>query len=94
MRKEYIHPRATLIGRWVNGPVPELLIFVTELVAFFQTEGPCRLKDDKAAKTPPSSVFPSRTAYGLVKTRTDGHRFFVYTDSGNADESNSLRLHN
>ena len=25
----------------------------------------------------------SRTAYGLVKTRTDGHRFFVYTDSGN-----------
>ena len=24
----------------------------------------------------------SRTAYGLVKIRTDGHRFFVYTDSG------------
>jgi hypothetical protein len=25
----------------------------------------------------------SRTAFGMVKTRTDGNRLFVYTDSGN-----------
>ena len=83
-RKEYIHPRATLmgaLGKWSR--VPEPLIFVTELVAFFQTEGPCRLKDDKAAKKRGPFFGFSRTAYGLVKTRTDGHRFFVYTDSGN-----------
>ena len=83
-RKEYIHPRATLmgaLGKWSR--VPEPLIFATELVAFFATEGLCRLKDDKAAKKRGPFFGFSRTAYGLVKTRTDGHRFFVYTDSGN-----------
>ncbi len=83
-RKEYIHPRATLmgaLGKWSR--VPEPLIFVTELVAFFQTEGPSRLQDDKAAKKRGPFFGFSRTAYGLVKTRTDGHRLFVYTDSGN-----------
>ena len=83
-RKEYIHPRATLmgaLGKWSR--VPEPLIFVTELVAFFKTEGPCRLQDDKAAKKRGPFYGFSRTAYGLVKTRTDGTRLFVYTDSGN-----------
>lgn len=83
-RKEYIHPRATLmgaLGKWSR--VPEPLIFATELVAFFATEGLCRLQDDKAAKKRGPFYGFSRTAYGLVKTRTDGHRFFVYTDSGN-----------
>ncbi|MCC6968189.1 MAG: MBL fold metallo-hydrolase [Nitrospira sp.] len=83
-RKEYIHPRATLmgaLGKWSR--VPEPLIFATELVAFFATEGFCRLQDDKAAKKRGPFYGFSRTAYGLVKTRTDGHRFFVYTDSGN-----------
>ncbi|MCE3225331.1 MAG: uncharacterized protein K0S58_3511, partial [Nitrospira sp.] len=50
-RKEYIHPRATLmgaLGKWSR--VPEPLIFATELVAFFEVEGLCRLHDDKAAK--------------------------------------------
>ncbi len=43
-RKEYIHPRATLmgaLGKWSR--VPEPLIFVTELVAFFNVEGWSRL---------------------------------------------------
>lgn len=83
-RKEYIHPRATLmgaLGKWSR--VPEPLIFATELVAFFSTEGLCRLQDDKAAKKRGPFYGFSRTAYGLVKTRTDGHRLFVYTDSGN-----------
>ena len=83
-RKEYIHPRATLmgaLGKWSR--VPEPLIFATELVAFFKVEGPCRLRDDKDAKKRGPFFGFSRAAYGLVKTRTDGKRLFVYTDSGN-----------
>ncbi|MDR4480735.1 MAG: MBL fold metallo-hydrolase [Nitrospira sp.] len=83
-RKEYIHPRATLmgaLGKWSR--VPEPLIFATELVAFFETEGLSRLVEEKAAKKRGPFFGFSRTAYGLVKTRTDGKRLFVYTDSGN-----------
>ena len=83
-RKEYIHPRATLtgaLGKWSR--VPEPLVFVTELVAFFRTEGWSCLTDDKKAKVRKDFFGFSRTAYGIVKTRTDGRRLFVYTDSGN-----------
>ena len=39
-RKEYIHPRATLMGALgKHSRVEEPLIFVTELVAFFNVEG-------------------------------------------------------
>lgn len=85
-RKEYIHPRATLmgaLGKWSR--VPEPLIFVTELVAFFNAEGYSKLANPKTAKQKARGEFYgfSRTAFGLVKTRTDGRRLFVYTDSGN-----------
>ena len=83
-RKEYIHPRATLmgaLGKWAR--VPEPLIFVTELVAFFNVENWSRLVDDKEAKKRGQFFGFSRASYGLVKTRTDGKRLFVYTDSGN-----------
>ncbi|HAP78492.1 MAG TPA: competence protein, partial [Acidimicrobiaceae bacterium] len=42
----YIHPRATLmgaLGRYSRAAEP--LVFVTELVAFFQLEGPSKLTD-------------------------------------------------
>jgi len=83
-RKEYIHPRATLmgaLGKWAR--VPEPLIFVTELVAFFKEEKWSRPVDDKEYKKRGQFYGFSRTAYGIVKTRTDGKRLFVYTDSGN-----------
>lgn len=83
-QKEYIHPRATLmgaLGKWSR--VPEPLIFVTELVAFFNVEGWSRLADDKAAAKRGQFFGFSRTAFGIVKTRTNGKRLFVYTDSGN-----------
>jgi beta-lactamase superfamily II metal-dependent hydrolase len=85
-RKEYIHPRATLMGALGRySRVEEPLIFVTELVAFFQLEGWSRLTDAaKAGKRGDFFAF-SRAAYGLVKTRTDGTRLLVYTDSGKAD---------
>lgn len=85
-RKEYIHPRATLmgaLGRWSR--VPEPLIFVTELVAFFNVEGWSKLSRPATAADRQRGEFFgfSRTAFGIVKTRTDGKRLLVYTDSGN-----------
>ena len=68
-RKEYIHPRATLmgaLGKWSR--VPEPLIFVTELVAFFKTEGPCRLQDDKAG--PKASAISMDQPHGLWLSET------------------------
>jgi beta-lactamase superfamily II metal-dependent hydrolase len=84
--KEYIHPRATLVGalgKWSR--VPEPLIFITELVAFFCVEGWSKLSQPKtpAQKTRGEFFGFSRSAYGIVKTRTDGKRLLVYTDSGN-----------
>ena len=101
-RKEYIHPRSTLIGALGRySRVAEPLIFVTELVAFFETEGPVRpefhrLKDGVAvvdemgrAALDERAKKPffafSRTVYGQVKVRTDGERLLVCTDSGQAD---------
>ncbi len=94
-RKEYIHPRATLmgaLGRWSR--VDEPLVFVTELVAFFNVEGWSRLTDPKQAKKRGAFFGFSRSAFGIVKTRTDGHRLLVYTDSGNVQmkEAYAYRL--
>jgi len=85
-RKEYIHPRATLMGALGrHSRVDEPLVFVTELVAFFNMEGWSRLKDKKKAEKRGDFFAFSRTAYGIVKTRTDGNRMLVYTDSGKAN---------
>jgi hypothetical protein len=103
-RKEYIHPRATLMGALGRASsVAEPLIFVTELVAFFELRGftdPERhvldaagkavIKDGAAVDLPKKqqkrSFFAfTRAAFGLVRVRTDGHRLFVYTDSGQSD---------
>ncbi|RZJ10108.1 MAG: MBL fold metallo-hydrolase [Rubrivivax sp.] len=83
-RKEYIHPRATLMGALGrHSRVDEPLIFVTELVAFFQVEGWVKPTDNAKAASRGSFFGFSRAAFGIVKTRTDGERLLVYTDSGN-----------
>lgn len=85
-RKEYIHPRATMIGALGRySRVAEPLIFITELVAFFNMEGWSRLKDPARSEKRGDFFAFSRAAYGIVKTRTDGKRLLVYTDSGKAD---------
>lgn len=85
-RKEYIHPRATLMGSLGKySRVAEPLIFVTEMVAFFQVEGWSKLVDENKARNRGDFFGFSRAAYGIVKTRTNGQRFLVYTDSGKAD---------
>ncbi len=99
-RKEYIHPRATLmgtLGRYSRPGHGEPLVFVTELVAFFQAEGFVRpelhvlrdgevvLEDGKAKKDrrAKKTFFAfSRAAFGIVKVRTDGRRLLVWTNSG------------
>jgi hypothetical protein len=83
-RKEYIHPRATLmgaLGKWSR--VPEPLVFVTKLVAFFNVEGWSRQDDEQKATKRGTFFGFSRRVYGIVKTRTDGKRLFIYTNSGN-----------
>ncbi len=83
---EYIHPRATLIGALGrHSRLDESLVFVTELVSFFNVEGWAHLADPKRAQKRHEFFAFSRTAYGIVKTRTDGRRLLVYTDSGKAD---------
>jgi beta-lactamase superfamily II metal-dependent hydrolase len=85
-RKEYIHPRATLMGALGRySRVEEPLVFVTELVAFFELEGWARLTDRERSERRGDFFAFSRAAYGLVKTRTDGNRLLVYTDSGKSD---------
>jgi hypothetical protein len=61
--------------------VPEPLIFVTKLVAFFNVEGWARLSHPKTAEEKKRGDFFgfSCTAYGIVKMRSDGTRLFVAT---------------
>jgi beta-lactamase superfamily II metal-dependent hydrolase len=94
-RKEYIHPRATIMGALGRySRVEEPLIFVTELVAFFSMVGPVSIESHEEKngafvpmKKPPRGPFFAfeRTAYGIVKFRTDGKRMLVFTNSGNRD---------
>jgi len=85
--KEYIHPRATLMGALgkhsrINRP----LIFVTELVAFFKTEGWAKSTKKETANKPNTEFFAfSRSAYGIVHVRTDGKKILVFTHSGQKD---------
>lgn len=82
-RKEYIHPRATLLGALGRfSRLDEPLIFITELVAFFKLRGWSKPVDAKGAPKGPAYFGFSRTAYGIVMTRTNGRRLMVYTNSG------------
>jgi beta-lactamase superfamily II metal-dependent hydrolase len=100
-RKEYIHPRATIMGALGRyGRVAEPLVFVTELAAFFSIEGfvdpryheltadgRAAIKDKEQVVDPKRKRFfaLSRTAFGIVMVRTDGKRLLVYTNSGKVD---------
>ncbi len=101
--KEYIHPRATLmgaLGKYSRPAVGQPLVFVTEMVAFFTTEGfvtpefhelennEVVLENGVAKRDPDArSMFFafSRAAFGTVKVRTDGDRLLVWTNSGQRD---------
>jgi hypothetical protein len=73
---EYIHPRATLLGALGKLGRPDGVIFVTELVAFFESIGESLRGDDE-------HFFGfRRTAFGIVRLRMSEDRLLVYTDSG------------
>jgi beta-lactamase superfamily II metal-dependent hydrolase len=100
-RKEFIHPRATLIGALGKySRLDEPLVFVTEMVAFFEVVGKtrpefhvlkndvCEIADGVAVvnnKAAKAFFAFSRTSYGIVKIRTDGKRLLVFTNSGQSD---------
>jgi beta-lactamase superfamily II metal-dependent hydrolase len=94
-QKEYIHPRATLVGALGRySGVPEPLVFCTELAAFFKRIG-WSFKDNNqrsGAEGGEQEIVPKsryygfqRAAYGMVKIRTDGERLLVSTNSGKDD---------
>ncbi len=101
-RKEYIHPRASLVGALGRcSRIDKPLILVTELAAFFTVQGFIdtdfhEMRDGvklrKESKVVDLGVLAkkgkrffafSRSAFGMIKMRTDGKRLLVYTDSGN-----------
>lgn len=102
-QKEFIHPRATLVGalsKQGRATLEEPLILVTELAAFFKLEG--WVKSDRKKLTHRTQQCPrteeffafSRKSFGIVKVRTDGSRLLVYTYSGKDDmkEAYAFRL--
>ncbi|HEU4887878.1 MAG TPA: competence protein, partial [Thermoanaerobaculia bacterium] len=88
-KKEYVHPRATIMGTLGKySRVEEPLIFCTELVAFFSLVGTIeRDVKPKKGEDPMSNRFTAfeRSSFGIVKIRTDGERLLVYTNSGKKD---------
>ncbi len=95
---EYIHPRAGLVGalgRASRESVAKPLIYVTEMVAFFQRLGAVRAKGggDLTAngRTIGEAVYNAyrKTAFGIVHVRTDGQRVLVATHSGKVGEKES-----
>jgi hypothetical protein len=91
-QKEFIHPRATLmaaLGKHARQDVPEPLVLVTELAAFFNLEGwvapdTTQKGEGFTRRTKPFFAF-TRSAFGTVKMRTDGQRLLVFTYSGKDD---------
>jgi beta-lactamase superfamily II metal-dependent hydrolase len=81
-RKEYIHPRATLVGALgMHARETASVVFVTEMVAFFEEVGWAKPTEGDG-----SSFYAfRRSAFGIVRVRTDGARLLVYTDSGRRD---------
>lgn len=81
-RKEYIHPRATLVGALgTHARETASVVFVTEMVAFFEAVGWATPTGEDG----PEFYAFRRGAFGVVRVRTDGRRLLVYTDSGKRD---------
>jgi hypothetical protein len=77
---DHIHPRATLLGALGNLGRPGGVIFVTELVAFFESVGESTRQGDD------EHFFGfRRAAFGIVRVRMSEDRMLVYTDSGKPD---------
>jgi beta-lactamase superfamily II metal-dependent hydrolase len=90
--KEYIHPRAGLVGalgKYSRPSVTKPLVYVTEMVAFFRRLG--RISAHKYSRSGQDKEMPAGThinnayekaSFGIVHVRTDGTRVLVATHSG------------
>jgi hypothetical protein len=93
---EFIHPRATLmnaLGRHARGDFS--LVFVTEMVAFFEMAGwVTPTAQPKPGKVPAKPFFGfRRTAFGLIRIRTNGERLLVFSDTGKRDVKEAYAYH-
>jgi hypothetical protein len=88
--KEYIHPRAGLVGalgKYSRSSVDKPLIYVTEMVAFFDRVGLARIRkltknrEESKKEIEDPNVYIKKQ-FGIVHVRTDGERVLVATHSG------------
>ncbi len=95
--KEYIHPRAGLVGalgKYSRATVEKPLIYVTEMVAFFERLGPRFVHEitdggnESAASERVQNTY-AKTTFGIVHVRTDGNRVLTVTHSGRDDRKES-----
>ncbi len=97
LSKEYIHPRAGLVGalgKYSRPTVEKPLVYVTEMVAFFERVGHARIREMTEAGNESSSYIETRHAYvkrtfGIVHVRTDGERVLVVTHGGKPGQKES-----
>jgi beta-lactamase superfamily II metal-dependent hydrolase len=93
-QKEYIHPRAGLVGalgKYSRGTVERPLVYVTEMVAFFQRLGRASVHGfsktgEELPKGQRVANAYSKSSFGIVHIRTDGERVLVATPSGKFDK--------
>lgn len=98
--KEYIHPRAGLVGalgKYSRPTVEKPLVYVTEMVAFFKRIGNARIQKTKNGN-PTGAPFDIPNAYskekfGIVHVRTNGERVLVVCHSGKPEMKESYTFH-
>jgi len=98
--KEYIHPRAGLVGalgKYSRPTVEKPLVYVTEMVAFFERIGIATIQKtvNGAATGDPISTTNAyiKKQYGIVHVRTDGERVLVACHSGKPGMKESYAFH-
>jgi beta-lactamase superfamily II metal-dependent hydrolase len=98
--KEYIHPRAGLVGalgKFSRSSVDRPLVYVTEMVAFFQRLG--RIQATQVTSSGSTKDLGTirnayqKTTFGIVHVRTDGERVLVATHSGKDEQKESYAFH-
>ncbi len=98
--KEYIHPRAGLVGalgKYSRPTVEKPLVYVTEMVAFFQRIGTATIQKTMDGE-PTGDPISTANAYikkkfGIVHIRTDGERVLVACHSGKPGMKESYAFH-
>ena len=99
--KEYIHPRAGLVGalgKYSHLTVEKPLIYVTEMVAFFDRVGRASIhKMTGSGKESEEGIETSnayiKKVFGIVHVRTDGERVLVATHGGKPGQKESYAFH-